>query len=159
MCHLLLDGKARFSAASTNSFTASARFGFLSAEMASLSSASTRAFFFAFGSWVGLELAPVAKRLVGLSFSDPLSPLGIIDTSGGSLPSLFSPGIVVALADRKRAIVLAGPREMLRLIRSLDRTCSSVFSLGLPVVCRFAGAPGRSLEGKPDLGPLSLTCG
>ena len=132
-----------FSAASTNSLTTKTRFGVISAEMASLSSASSSAFFFAFGSSLMLEL--VRRRLLCFSLSKPSSPLGLIDIKG-SLPFLFSPGIAVALAGRMRANAPDGPCETLRLIRSLNSTLSSVFSLSfLRAAGRFAGAPGFDL--------------
>jgi hypothetical protein len=74
--------------------TASVRFGFLSAEIASLSSASTLAFFCAFMS-APLKLMLREKRLLGLSLSEPFSALGSNPISDESLASRFNPGITV----------------------------------------------------------------
>lgn len=80
--------------------------------------------------------------------------------SSGSLASLFRPGMVVTLAERKRAMVPGALLDMLRLIRSLVSTRSSVFSFDLAEVgARFTGAPGLSLEGKAGLDILSLVWG
>lgn len=123
--------------------------------MASFNSASSRAFFFA------LSSSPPAREntLAGFSLSEPGS-LGIMAMSG-SLPSLLSPGIAVALADLSKARAPEGPLETLRLSRSLESTRSNVFSLSfLAATGRFAGAPGfgLGLETDPGFALLSLGC-
>jgi hypothetical protein len=86
------------------------------------------------------------KRLDGRSLSEAgCSRFGTI-ARRGSLASLLSPGIVVALADRMCARALVAPRETLRRIRSFDKTRSKVFSRSRRVdVGFFAGAPGLGL--------------
>jgi hypothetical protein len=84
--------------------------------------------------------------LVGLSVVDLRSAFGTRPINDDSLASLFSPGITVWLADRNRAMVAAGPRETLRLLRSTERARSSVLSLSRFVaVGRLMGAPGFGL--------------
>jgi len=78
----------------------------------------------------------------------------------GSLPSLLSPGIAVALADRSKARAPEGPLDTLRLSRSLESTRSSVFSLFfLAATGRFAGAPGLGLGLETDPGFVLLSFG
>ncbi len=133
---------ARLLAASTKSLAARLLFGFLSAEMASLSSASTFAFLCAFRS-VPLKLTLRAKSLDGRSLNKVDSALGTRPIRDDSLASRFSPGITVWLADRSRAMVAAGPCETLRLLRSTERARSRVLSLSrFKAVGRFIGAPG-----------------
>lgn len=116
------------SAASTRLLPASALFGFLSAEMASCSCASTCSFFFF---TLSSLLLP---RLLWLSLLEnmPLclvlpvvSPLGMLARSG-SLPSRLRPGIMVKEAERIRARAPEGPRDTLRRSLSSESTRSSV---------------------------------
>lgn len=83
--------------------------------------------------------------LAGFSLSVLFSIRGIIPSNRGSLPSRFSPGIVVELADRIKAIALDGSLETLRLNRSFDRARSSDRSF-FKVAGRFAGAPGLDFD-------------
>jgi len=138
------------------SLTASSRFGFLSAEIASFNSASTFAFFCAFRS-VPLKLILRAKRLDGLSLSELDSGLGIKPISDESLASRFSPGITVWVADRSSAIVAAGPRETLRLLRSTERARSRALSLScFKDIGRLTGAPGLTLTAEAGFAAFSL---
>lgn len=146
----------RVSAASTMSLTARVRFGFLSAEMASWSSASICAFFCALIS-APLKLTLREKILVGRSLNEPASALGIRPIKVDSLASRFRPGITVWLADRKRAIVAAGPRETLRRLRSTERARSRVLCLSrFAAAGRFIGAPGFDNDAEVSLVAFSF---
>ncbi len=155
--HLLLRAcpgplKSRFSAASTVALPASSRFGFLRAEMASWSSASTSAFFRARSSstLLLLPLRLAASELlrdnmfVGRSFSDEMDDdrRGMLANGAGSLISRFSPGIGAAVALRICAIASLGPRETLRRSRSLDSTRSRLRTECADADVRRVTAPG-----------------
>lgn len=125
--------------------------------MASLSSASRFAFFLAFTSSVPLWLMLRENMLTGLSFSEPVSTLGIFPNINDSLVSRFSPGITVVLADRMSAMAAAGPRETLRLLRSTESARSRVLSLSLfGTAARFKGAPGFGLAAAKGFVGFSL---
>lgn len=114
--------------------------------MASLSSAATRAFFALASSLFANDPALRENMETFFSLTATASFLGIMPKRG-SLPSLFRPGIAVALAERSSAIVPDGPLETLRLMRSLESTRWRFLSFSLLVaVTRFAGAPGFGLD-------------
>jgi hypothetical protein len=125
--------------------------------MASLSSASTIAFFCAFAS-APLKLTLREKRVFGRSFCELFSALGTSPKRDESLASRFKPGITVWVADRNRAMAAAGPRETLRLLRSTERARSRFRSLSrLNAVGRFTGAPGFGLTAEAGFAVFSLS--
>jgi hypothetical protein len=85
------------------------------------------------------------------------SARGISPINDESLASRFKPGITVWLADRNRAMVAAGPRETLRLLRSTERARSRVLSLSrFKAVGRFIGAPGFGLTAEVGFAAFAL---
>lgn len=82
--------------------------------MASLSSASTFAFFCALISSVPLEDTLLERIFRGFSFKD-LSACWIRSSPRGSLPSRFKPGMAAGVADLIRANGSTVLREALRL--------------------------------------------
>lgn len=151
----------RFSAVSTNAFPASSRFGFFRAEMASFSSASMLAFFFAFKSGARLPKS-TSRRANRLEFRTPPllaasdSAKGIPESDGASLASLFNPGTIGMVADLINDIARSGPLDTLRRSRSSVNTRCRL-RRGLTGTRRFVAAPGREGPERPeDLDSLGL---
>jgi len=141
--------EARRSAASTIDLPTSPLLGFRRAEMASCSSASTSACFFALTSSRPVRLL-LRDRTLGRSRGccEP-SALIMLFRLSGSLPSRFRPGIVVDVADLSKAIALLGPRETLR------RNCCSVDNALWSVLGREGAG---LLAAEPGFGSFLESC-
>ena len=86
----------------------------------------------------------------GRSFNDPPAVSGLDDMiprSLGSLASRFNPGTTVLLAERIKAMAVAGPWDTLRRLRSTDRARSKrrLLSRLEAEDTRLTGAPGLAL--------------
>jgi hypothetical protein len=150
----------RFSAVSTSTFPANSRFGFLSAEIASFSSASILTFFFALAFKSEAKLPKsTSRRENRFEFSTPPlfaasgcdSAKGIPESEGASLASLFNPGTDGIVADLINEIARSEPRDTLRRSRSSVNTRCKL-RRGFTGTGRLVAAPG--LEGPEKLEDL-----
>lgn len=107
---------ARRSSASAMALPTHSRLGFLRAEIASFSSASTFAFFATLGSCRSAMLLLLTSEFLRDKLESLSSLLALnFDSNDESLSSLLIPdGTAIEAAGRMRAKALLGPRDMLR---------------------------------------------